>query len=656
MNAINNNFNLINMKKQSIEIIWDNEDLIAKLDTLSQKFDLSISIQNQILEQIKNSPVVVPPIEVPVEPTPIPVPVDPIPEPTPVEPIPVEPEPIPEVPPITEQPVDSVSIIDLGVEPIDSQIGNLPFRGVLYEDKKKESGDGYWLLYGSSPSILKVSNGLETTEVAKGWIGKEDFLNLDLSDKNVYFPKGTYLLLQGAGVNPFWYQKTKSIIGDATLIGVMNEDYQAFCRIATDVRGLKLINIITDFNPQFDRDVIFNDTTIELEDLQTSMNPITGLSTEADLVADNVTIKSKARIRAGFFIANAKNLSIKNSNISAKYADNGIRIARVVGSCEITGNTTGEGFNTGIQASSNRDGLSIGYNIENNHIINVLEESLGYDSYANNLYLVPVIVTSKISAVESNYVELDKLYFIDEIQAGVSYGKKEVDVSFVGDATRYLMVIQSGELNYRTFNIEKYEITPQGKLRIYSSELNFKLLGAEVSICSGFKKCNLFNNRIDGFIPDTGQPAHGISLWGGGFYNTVTDNVVKGSKNGLQLASLGAFGVDEFFCHAIGNVIENNQFIDCQSAIKITSEYSNKLGSENKFTQNIVKSGDVIINNQLNFEMVDNYFENNTILIENVSGVFSGGKLVNSVVKIKNCPNLKVGYIEIVGNSKINYI
>jgi hypothetical protein len=626
------------MESQKIEIIVNSEEINAKLEQINRRQEEILQTQKQILENIQSQP----------NPAPEPIP-SPAPEPTP--------EPIPSPAPEPTPPANSVNILELGIEPIDSQIGNLPFRGCLYGDKKKDSGDGFWIAYGAEPQIVKVENGIEKIEKAKSWIGKAEFNELNLADKNIFFPLGTYILLQGDGVNPFWYQKTKSIKGDAVLIGIKNYNAPGFNKIATKVEGLKLQNIILDYTPDITQHIISKNTIINLDDLQSYLNPITGLSLDANIDLDGVKINSKARIRAGVFIDHAKDVRIKNCLISAKYADNGIRISNASGFCEITNNTTGEGFNTGIQASSNREALSLGFNFQENEIIKVLEESLGFDSYANNLGLVPVIATSTIGAVGTDSVDLETLYFIDEITTGIAYGKKIVDASFVGIAKNYELVIQSGPRNYSTYKIEKFEVIEEGKtLRLFAENITQELNGAEVAICSGFKNCKIEGNTIKGFIPDTGQPAHGISLWGGGFYNLIKNNIVTGSKNGIQLASLGAFGVSEFFCHAIGNTVENNQFINCQSAIRITSEYSDRLGSKNRLISNRVLRGEILINNQIDFEMAGNDFEENTILIENVSGTFSGGRLIDTQVTIKNSPNLKIENVELIGNSKINYI
>ncbi|MDR7131852.1 hypothetical protein J2X69_004217 [Algoriphagus sp. 4150] len=559
-------------------------------------------------------------------------------------------------------PGDFVNIKSLGVQPIDSQIEGLTYRGNYYAGQPIPEGDGFWICYDNGVQIIKVRHGVRTVETAISYIGTADFLKLDLSDTNLYIPRGTYIQLQGAGVNTLWYQKTKSISGEGTLIGIKNDQSQTFNKISTKVQGLRLINIIVDSESSRHADQILKRLTINLDPLEKSRNPITVDSLSASIIAEKVIIDTVAQLRSGFYIDHAKSVSIRNSEINASYADNGVRVSRVQGKCEVIGNKSGKGFNTAFQASANREALSVGFKFDLNMVDAVLEEGVGFDSYANSLALLPVITKFYISKIFKDngltVVEIEKLYYIEEVQRGSVYRNKEVNTShFLSDPSNYLFVIESGEFCYMDFRVLKSETYNLGdSLRLFLDTDVVPLAGTEAALVTGFYKCSASNNWINGVVPRTNQPGHALSLWGGGFHTIISGNTVNGGRSGLNMASLGAFGVEapDYFCHAIGNRVEKNKFYNTQTAFRITSEYSRtKKGYANQFVGNEAYGGEFLINNQLEFLMRENTLVETTGTIENVSGVFEGGKLIDTIVTVKNCPNLRIGDIDLVGKSDI---
>ena len=564
---------------------------------------------------------------------------------------PYKPTPIPE---------DAISIHEYGVEPIDSQIEGLTFQGCCYPGHSTPMGDGYWIEQNNGVRIIKIKNGVKTSELARSYIGTPEFNNLDLSNVNLYIPKGTYIHLQGAGMNALWYQKTKSISGEGTLIGIKNDNNPSFNKISTKVQGITLKNIIVECTPDRHADQILHGLTINLNSLEKSRNPITVDSLKATIEADGVVIETEAQLRSGFYIDHAKKVSIKNSSIVASYADNGIRVSRVLETCELIGNTSGKGFNTALQASANREALSIGFKFHGNTVNEVLEEGAGFDSYANSLNLLPVITKFYISKAyrgdSGTVIEIDTLYFIEELIAGKKYGNKTVNAAFVGDAKNFLLVIDGEYKDFRVISSEPYNNGNSLKIVIESDYI--PSVGSEASLVTGFYKCSISENTVNGVVPKTNQPGHALSLWGGGFHNIIARNVVRGGRSGLNMASLGAFGVEnpDYFCHAIGNIIEENKIYDTISAIRITSEYSKRFGYGNKLLKNEVSGGEIYINNQRDFTMRGNKLSSNTVMIENVSGILEGGVLTDTLIEIKNCPDLVVGSIDLVGKSEIRRV
>ncbi|GMQ31621.1 hypothetical protein [Algoriphagus confluentis] len=559
---------------------------------------------------------------------------------------------------IFQKPKEFTNILDLGVAPIDSQIEGLRYRGCYYPGQAEPKGDGYWITFDQSVKIIKVKHGIKSVEPAKSYIGQPDFLTKDLSKTNLFIPDGTYLLYQANGVNPLWYQQFAMLFGSGTLIGIKNDSTPGFNKIVSKVHGIKLINILIDNVPSSSRDQIFEQVSFHLGALEKSRNPITLDHLDASLEVKDLQIHSDANLRAGIFIEKAKNVEINGAHIEAAYADNGVRISQVLEKCIIQGVTTGKGFNTGIQASSNRKSISKGLQLIDNQIIDVIEEGLGYDSYANNLGLLPVICKSYVSKAQKHgneyQVELDSLWFIEQ-QAGGGYGEKRVQADFVGDPTRFLLVVESGPFEYFYSEISSFETFNSGqslKLGLKSKKLDLAP-GTEVALVSGFYQCTISGSKIKGLPNNQGKPGHGLSLWGGGFDNLISDNVVTGGNSGLNLVGLGAFGVNGYFCHSIGNKVINNEFNGCEIAFHIKTEYSHKYGFEQVFSDNKTSGGTFLINKQRNFTMKGNVLKENRGLIEDVSGVFEGGRLVDTVIEIKNCPNLKIGQIEMVGNSKI---
>ncbi|GMQ24565.1 hypothetical protein Aoki45_12470 [Algoriphagus sp. oki45] len=585
---------------------------------------------------------------------------------TPEKPEP-KPEPAPDPTPILaaslvtstfQKPKDFTNIQDLGVSPIDSQVVGLSFRGCFYPGQAEPSGDGYWVTYDQSVKIIKIKNGVKSVEPAISYIGQPDFLTKDLSKTNLFIPEGTFILYQANGVNPLWYQQFAMLFGSGTLIGIKNDSKPGFNNIVSKVYGIKLINILIDNVPSFSRDQIFEQVSFQFAPLEKSRNPITLDHLDASLEVKDLQIQSDANLRAGIFIEKAKKVEVDGAKIEAAYADNGIRISQVLDHCVIKNVTTGKGFNTGIQASSNRRSISRGLELIDNQIIDVIEEALGYDSYANNLGLVPVISRSYVTKAHKQgqgyLVELDSLWFIEQ-QAGGGFGEKRVDAAFVGDPTKLLLVVESGPFEYFYSEIDEFEVFNSGqslKLFLNNKELDLSS-GTEIALVSGFYRCKISGSRIKGRENNQGKPGHGLSLWGGGFDNLISDNVVTGGNSGLNLVGLGAFGVNGYFCHSIGNKIINNEFNGCEIAFHIKTEYSHKYGFGQVFSDNKTLGGTFLINKQRNFTMKGNVLKGNRGLIEDVSGVFEGGRLVDTVIEIKNCPNLKIGQIEMVGNSKI---
>tara|TARA_R110002020_G_scaffold475112_1_gene708651 strand:+ start:35755 stop:37557 length:1803 start_codon:yes stop_codon:yes gene_type:complete len=568
------------------------------------------------------------------------------PEPPVSKPVP----PIGTIPPVI--PDGSRDITEFGVSSINSQLEGLMFRGNWYPGMPKPAEDGYWIGYTEYPVIIKVKGGVKTVEKAKSWIGTPEWNALDLSAVNLYIPSGIYLLLQGPGMNPLWYQKTKSISGSGTLIAVNSDRAQRYNNISSlGISGVKLVNIRTDNTPAISQNQFYNGAGVALIDqLEKSRNAITCESIDASITAYDAAIDANAVLRAGFYIDRAKSVDINGGYVKALSADNGIRIGRVLTSCKVKGFTTGKNFNTGIQASSNREAVSEGFDFSNNLIEGVLEEGLGFDSYANNLYQIPVIGVAEVVSSSGKSVTLGQLYFIEEVVVGKQYRKKEVSPGFIGTATNYKLVVQD---EYRVADIISYSVEGNSLTLNLSDSVQ---VGRKVSIVSGFYKCKLHDNEIKGVKPASGQPGHGLSLWGGGFFNTVKNNRVTGSRNGLQLASIGGFGLDEFFCHSIGNIVEGNFFIGCDTAFLITSENSHRLSSDQSFISNTCEEGGFLIKNQRNLTLAGNVFKGNTGLIENVSGVFEGGQLIDTVITVKNSPNLSIGQIDLIGNSDIKRV
>ncbi|UZD22573.1 hypothetical protein PBT90_03960 [Algoriphagus halophytocola] len=553
-----------------------------------------------------------------------------------------------------------VNIQKYGIQPIDSQLEGLEFKGCFNPETKRLTEDGYWVGYDTEVFIIKIKNGVQTKEPVMSVIGSEEFNKLDLSEIDLYIPKGTYILLQGHGMNALWYQKAKSISGEGTLIGINSHNNSIFNKINTKVEGLTLKNIIIDSSPNKDENQLLKNLTIHLNPLERSRNPITVDSLNSTIVAEDVTIDTEADLRAGFYIDHAKKVSIKNSIIKANYADNGIRVSRVLETCELIGNTSGKGFNTAFQASANREALSIGYKFDRNTVNEVLEEGAGFDSYANSMNLIPVISKFYISSAskvnDGVLVEIDSLYFINEIIPGKKYQNKKVDADFVGDPRNYLLVLDNEYKDFKIISSEPFNDGNSLKILIEGDYIPSK--GTEGSLVTGFYKCSISENWINGVVPKTNQPGHALSLWGGGFYNVIKGNTVNGGRSGLNMASLGAFGVEspDYFCHAIGNIIEKNKIHKTQNAFRITSEYSRRKGYANQFIDNEIYEGEFLINNQLEFQMRGNILSGTIGLIENVEGTMEGGQLIDSIITIKNSPNLKIGDIDLIGSSKINRV
>ena len=226
----------------------------------------------------------------------------------------------------------------------------------------------------------------------------------------------------------------------------------------------------------------------------------------------------------------------------------------------------------------------------------------------------------------------------------------------MGDAKNFLFVIDSEYKDFRVISSEPYNNGNSLKIVIEGDYI--PSVGSEASLVTGFYKCSISENTVNGVVPKTNQPGHALSLWGGGFHNIIARNVVRGGRSGLNMASLGAFGVEnpDYFCHAIGNIIEENKIYDTISAIRITSEYSKRLGYGNKLLKNEVSGGEIYINNQRDFTMRGNYLSGNTVMIENVSGILEGGVLTDTIIDIKNCPDLVLGSIDLVGKSEIRRV
>ena len=563
-----------------------------------------------------------------------------------IDPPVIEKPPIVTPPPSTEKPEGYKSISEFGIESIDKYVEGLKYRGVYFQSETNTNQDGYWTFFEGVPKILRIRNGVENI-IEVDYIGKPDFLSQNLADTKIWID-GTYIQLQGNALNTFWYQKTKHIAG-GVLIGLNNEGVKRFNRITPNLSDVILHNIIIDNVARTQLNQELTDVDIELNDLQNMLNPITGTDINSSIVLKAVDINSMANIRAGVFIDHAKNVDIVGCSIKAKYADNGIRISEVDEVCIIEDVSTGEGFNTGIQASANRKSLSIGYKFNGNTIINVLEEGLGFDSYANNLGLIPVIAKSKVISSLENKVKLGDLIFAEKVD-GV-YKHKKVSPSDITSPKNCVLI---NEANYKVIEIIDYRIEGDSFVLDLTDSID---VGIEVALVTGFYNCEISNNTIFGKIPESStQPAHAISMWGGGYYNKISNNVINGGRSGLSFSSLGGFGLTspDFFCHAIGNVIDSNRFNNLQYPFRLTSEYSTKKGFGNKFINNFVDGGEFLINNQIDFEATGNEFKQNKGLIESVSGKFEGNTLIDTIIEIKNCPDLIVGQNTLIGSSKID--
>lgn len=571
----------------------------------------------------------------------------------PTEP-PVEPEPIPN-PPDDNTLTGTIDIRSLGILPIDEQVVGYTYKDslndavtvsnsnekVYYVLWAKETGNVTFsnILTDGNPTtfnltelgayILKNNNGSFSVEKAKGVIHQDLLEQYDFSQCTLYIPTGTYIHFQGHGINTLFFfdrNRPKLIKGgkDTKLLGVTSDPWR-MANIDCKLKDIKLFNILPSTGTRDkDRDSYYDNVELNYGSITNGGSYILmNESKKANFYAEDLKIICKD-IYTGIWIEDANNVVILNSKIETESSSHPIRVNAFENLCLILNNDI-DGHNvTGIQFATQRRQLMRGAFVIGNKVNGSTEESISLDSFGNNTTLVPVITKSVVESVEDwseegftlgRVVTLKDHKFVelnDPNNVSLGYRHRNVDVSFVGDATKFLFVIESGKLEYQYCEISKSEVV-NGKLKVYLNKYYSPedLLNAEIGLHTGCLNFIIEGNTVTNARPETTQPGHGISLWGSTYGCKVLNNTVDNCKQGIHVAGFGSFGVTnpDFFNHSIGNIVDGNLITNCDESYAFDSLYGERKGFRNKFTNNKIKGGTHRVNNQLLFEKENNIIE-----------------------------------------------
>jgi len=560
-------------------------------------------------------------------------------EPNP-EPIPPQPEPIPK---------DVVNIQSFGIKPIDEQINGYEFKDVYHNGItiRNSNEKVFYLIFATQTGektfeniltndnpttfnfkdtgayILKNDNGQFKLEIAKSWISEDKFNGYDFSKSVIYIPSGTYIHFQGHGINTlFFAERNQPLLikggNNTTLLGISNNPDREIPRIDCKLDSIKLHNIIPSTGTRTrNRDIYLNNVELNFGSITLTSTYIILKDGNGYLFANNLKMKCN-EIYTGVWVEKASNVIIVDSEIDVKHSSHPIRINSCDNSCTVF-KTKVNNSTTGIQIATQRRQLIKNAVIANCEVSGCTEESISIDSFGNNTSLVPVIAKAKVFDAEywiehgfklGSIITLDGLMFVEGNPTD-GYKHKSVSPEFVGDCSKYLFVIEGGQLAYQYTEIADYAIE-DGKIVLYINQFYdaIDLIGEEIGLHTGALNCVIQGNTVKDARPKTSQPGHAVSLWGASYGCQVLDNKIDNCKQGIHVAGFGSFGLTEpdFFNYTIGNVVDGNKIQRCDESFAFRSFYGNRDGFQNRFTKNNVKGGTYETKNQKLF-----IFENNKI-------------------------------------------
>ncbi|PRY90634.1 hypothetical protein [Mongoliibacter ruber] len=677
------------------------ERIIQNAETIRVDADTIVNLANDITSRLKTLKELVDNIEThskQPEPNPAVIPV-PISQSVPVQASHSNPEPNPHssLQPTSEGLAGTIDITSLGARSIDSQVHGYTFKDTYHSRIVIENSNEkvYYILYPTekgdvtynniltngqpttfsiqsiSPHILKNNNGSFVLENAIGFISADDLNKYNLCGCEVLVPNGTFIHLQGHGLNTLFFDQQPLKIkgsGNSVLIGVStNPDIIA--SIDSKLENLTLHNIIPSTGSRhLDRDFYLKNVELNFKTITTSSTYLINVNhSKSNIYCHGVKINADS-VYCGIWVGTANNVEIQYCDMNIESSSHPIRVNDFIGACDVSKNKVKNGT-TGIQVATQRRKLLRNVKIRDNEVKNCTEESISIDAFGNNLGLFPVIARTKIENVRDwmkgdfvvgRIIDLQQLIFVQQKDNGGGFEHRTINADQIDDPKNFLFLIESGALELTTSLIERSEVINFEGRTTYRLFLKASLdksklsKGTEVALFTGAYNCDISGNIVYGAIPASGQPGHGISLWGASFYCNVENNTVDGCKHGMHLAGFGSFGVTnpEFFNYAIGNNIYKNNFNNCERPFDIRNFYGSRFGFANRFNYNNCMGGKFEINTQKMFQFTGNNLVNCEGNIVNVGpGILDKNILLNSIIKITTS-NLSQG-VNAMENSSI---
>ena len=281
-------------------------------------------------------------------------------------------------------------------------------------------------------------------------------------------------------------------------------------------------------------------------------------------------------------------------------------------------NNTIFGGTTGIFLTSSKSMPLVGGLIQGNKLYTQDEESIAMDGFGNDAGMIPVIANGQLSSASND----TSGRLVIGMAKMLSSDSTLINVSSRTDWKNFYFAFGAGTgLDGKYVKVYDYNASANTlTVDTIVSSSNIILTG-DCGVESGFFNWSIIGNSVSGTLGTNNTYGTAISAYLNVFGMNIQNNVVTNCAHGINVA--GGNMIKNTRTLAFNNLVQNNYFIDCDrysagqptedlAAIRFISYFSatGPLQFNNKFINNTVNGGRLLIERQRNFVETGNIYNN----------------------------------------------
>ena len=431
---------------------------------------------------------------------------------------------------------------------------------------------------------------------------------------NLYFPNGTYLYnggMNAQNIRLIGQSRAGTILKDITVANEHNMD------------GAENITLqdfyVTDYNTSLTRifkNCIFKATlTVPTSYIQVYTG-VYSYGADDSFIDCDFTYPN---IWVGLFIRKYHSVLVQNCYFNGSATHN-IRLQEPnIANPQVSIlNNTIFGGTTGIFLTSSQAMPLVGGLIQGNKLYSQQEESIAMDGFGNDSGMIPVIADGQLSSASNDatgrlVIGMSKMLKSDSTSTSVSSRTDWKNFYFAFGAGTGL---DGKYVKIYDYNASANTLT----VDTIVSASNVVLTG-DAGVESGFFNWSILWNSVSGTLGTSNTYGTAISAYLNVFGMNIQNNIVTNCAHGINVA--GGNMIKNTRTFAFNNLVQNNTFTDCDrygvgqpsedlAAIRFISYFSatGPLQFYNKFINNTVNGGRILIERQRNFVETGNIYNN----------------------------------------------